>query len=256
MTKPSSVDPQLTAFAIARVRSDEWALPESERLFSDPYAYLFDDAKIEVDPVFDLIPFFRQGIRLRTRFIDECVRSALAEGATHVVIVGAGFDTRALRMPEIAQAGARVIEVDQAPQIALKRARFRRAGVSEPSHLAFVAADLALPEIDRSLPASLRAAGLPGSASVLWICEGLLGYLSRDMLEQLFAATRAASGPRSTLVANHTEWVWSRAVLSDLLARNGWTATPTPGFDELHRQWIGPEVPTGSDGFSFMLARR
>src|SRR6478752_2618421 len=37
---------------------------------------------------------------VRTRFVDEQVQRAIKEGATQVVILGAGFDTRAYRFAE------------------------------------------------------------------------------------------------------------------------------------------------------------
>jgi methyltransferase (TIGR00027 family) len=56
---------------------------------------------------------------LRTMAIDAAVRDAMARGARQLVIVGAGYDGRAWRMPELA--GMRVFEVDQAATQADKR---------------------------------------------------------------------------------------------------------------------------------------
>ncbi|MGZ5971032.1 MAG: class I SAM-dependent methyltransferase, partial [Polyangiales bacterium] len=86
-----------TAFSIAVIRAEEGARPEGERLFADPFAALFqprDADVIEATQRYLDLPFFREGIRLRTRFIDDAVRAHVAEGAQQVVILGTGFDTR------------------------------------------------------------------------------------------------------------------------------------------------------------------
>jgi hypothetical protein len=49
-------------------------------------------------------------IALRTAAIDQSVREAIAGGATQLVILGAGYDGRAWRLPELA--GVKVFEVD------------------------------------------------------------------------------------------------------------------------------------------------
>src|SRR5262245_49744388 len=114
-----SVEVTDTAAAIARVRSWERELPEGERLFDDPYAHLFADgaAADEAVALFLSAPLFRCHIRLRTRFIDDAVRAALADDVKQIVNLGAGFDCRALRLTEIPAAGAQVYEVDFASQL-------------------------------------------------------------------------------------------------------------------------------------------
>ncbi len=58
-------------------------------------------------------------LSLRTAVIDDAVRGAIARGATQLVVLGAGFDSRAHRMIELAQ--ARVFEVDHPSTQGLKR---------------------------------------------------------------------------------------------------------------------------------------
>ncbi len=60
-------------------------------------------------------------IALRTAAIDTAVRSAIAAGATQLVILGAGYDGRAWRMSELA--GVKVFEVDRSATQEDKRTR-------------------------------------------------------------------------------------------------------------------------------------
>jgi len=114
-----------TAFSIAAVRAEEGLRPTHERLFEDRYASLFEAAGVHAEEGtkrYLALPFFRDGIRLRTRFIDDVVGRALADGVDQIVLLGAGFDTRALRIPAIADRGARVYEIDLPEQLRLKHA--------------------------------------------------------------------------------------------------------------------------------------
>jgi hypothetical protein len=104
-----------TAYATAFMRALEKERPASERLFEDPYAALFSAGGAhasEGTSRFLQLPFVVDAVRLRTRFIDDFLREGLASGVGQVVLLGAGFDTRGLRLPEIAACRASVYEVD------------------------------------------------------------------------------------------------------------------------------------------------
>jgi methyltransferase (TIGR00027 family) len=58
----------------------------------------------------------------RTRFIDDALERGVKNGATQVVILGAGFDTRAYRFRDLLK-NCRVIEVDAASTQAYKKRR-------------------------------------------------------------------------------------------------------------------------------------
>src|SRR5690349_9888303 len=60
-------------------------------------------------------------IALRTAAIDTAVRDAIAAGAKQLVVLGAGYDGRAWRMPELT--GVKVFEVDHPATQGFKRAR-------------------------------------------------------------------------------------------------------------------------------------
>jgi methyltransferase (TIGR00027 family) len=245
------MDARHTAAAIARIREREGSRPENERLFDDPHAGLFDDASLDVQQLFELVPFFEEHIRLRTRFIDDIVREAVAGGARFVVLLGAGFDTRGLRMPEL-RGAVRVVEVDHEDQITSKKQRFADANVTLPDNLSFAAADLMTPG---ALAAALADAGLREAHRALWICEGLFGYLSLAAITEIATTTRRLSLPGSTLVANHGIRAWSPEALAQTFTAAGFRVLPPPSYDELHRRWLGPDVKPGWEEFALMVAR-
>ena len=71
-----------TAAIIARARAAEGDRPPEERLFVDPFAHLFsgDLDESELADTFGAMPFLREQVRIRTRFIDDFVRRGLADG--------------------------------------------------------------------------------------------------------------------------------------------------------------------------------
>ena len=69
-------------------------------------------------------------MQVRTRFIEERMEEAIENGALQLVILGAGFDTRAYRFIELLRP-LHVFEVDQPASQEHKRRRLREAGIEE-----------------------------------------------------------------------------------------------------------------------------
>src|SRR6185503_4034069 len=107
----------------------------------------------------------------RTRLIDDLVDAAVRDGATQLVLLGAGYDSRAYRLPSAAAVTA--FEVDHpATQAAKRRLVQARVRPERRRHVRFVPVDL---EHD-DLAAALAAAGFaPGRTTVL-VCEGVTNY--------------------------------------------------------------------------------
>ncbi|HZU79342.1 MAG TPA: class I SAM-dependent methyltransferase, partial [Acidimicrobiales bacterium] len=90
------------------------------------------------------VRFYRTGpnwqarMERRTAFFDRATLSALERGVRQVVIVGAGYDGRALRF---ATPGVRWFEVDHPATQPDKRARLATVGAST-DHITFVSVDL------------------------------------------------------------------------------------------------------------------
>lgn len=133
----------------------------------------------------------------RGRFFEAALQEALAEGATQVVLLGAGFDTRAYR---IAYApGVRVFEVDAPPTSALKQDRVRSALGALPAHVTYVPVDFLTDSIDRALP----AAGYEPSRRTFFLWEGVTFYLSEAAVTGVLDFVRTRSAPGSTIAFDH-----------------------------------------------------
>ena len=135
-------------------------------------------------------------IALRTAAIDAAVRDAIAAGAKQLVILGAGYDGRAWRMPELA--GVKVFEVDHPATQGDKRAKLSE--LPPPKGIVnFVSMNF---ETD-SLETALQGAGHDRSSPTCWIWEGVVMYLRRDVMRATLASIAARSAPGSTLIVNY-----------------------------------------------------
>src|SRR5262245_38222743 len=121
-----------TAEGMALVRAIESQKPEDERLFYDPFARsLVNGFKFTMSKFFiDSGLYARMGgneltfILARERYIDDFLKAMLHEGLDQIVILGAGFDTRAYRFPGIDK--VRVFEVDHPDTQATKLQRLQK----------------------------------------------------------------------------------------------------------------------------------
>lgn len=146
----------------------------------------------------------------RTVAIDEALRLRVAG---QLVILGAGLDTRAWRLPELARTD--VWEVDHPASQQDKRARLDEAAQAGRGADAGGGPAAGLPAVARSvrftpvdfavddLGAALNGAGHDPSAPTTWLWEGVVPYLTRDEVHATVAALAARTAPGSALVINY-----------------------------------------------------
>jgi len=135
-------------------------------------------------------------IGLRTVAIDTAVREAITAGAKQLVILGAGYDGRAWRMPELT--GVRVFEVDHPATQTDKRAHIPE--LPAPNGIVnFVSIDFEREKLDRVLD----RAGHDRATPTCWIWEGVVMYLTRDAMRGTLADIAKRSARGSTLIVNY-----------------------------------------------------
>jgi methyltransferase (TIGR00027 family) len=133
----------------------------------------------------------------RTRHIDAIVRDRIAAGLDQLVVLGAGFDSRAMRFDaEFGQ--ARVFEVDVADVIALKGRHLAAAGLRLPRRVVQVAIDFSTERLDK-----LVAHGFRPAARTLFLWEGVTSYLRDDDVSGVLRFVREHGGPGSTFVFDY-----------------------------------------------------
>jgi methyltransferase (TIGR00027 family) len=127
---------------------------------------------------------------LRKKCIAGLLRSALINGATQVVIIGAGFDPLSFELHEDFPS-VRFWEIDHP---ATQRQKLRAFSKIDVERLHFIAADLNAATLDRN---ALLKTSFDPAQRTFWIAEGLLMYLSRDNVSSLMRKLENLSGPGS-----------------------------------------------------------
>jgi methyltransferase (TIGR00027 family) len=139
----------------------------------------------------------------RTLAIDEGLRFA---GSPQLVILGAGLDGRAWRMPELRE--VIVFEIDHPDSQRAKRARVSRLE-QVARDVRFVPVDFASDRLDQAL----AAAGHDPTRPTTWLWEGVVMYLARADIEATLRVIEQRSPLASQLiVAYHSPALLLRVV--------------------------------------------
>ncbi len=173
-----------TALGVAWSRSQEST--SDCPLFTDPYAQLFLDAA--TDRGWQQPPkYMLERIRAisayaasRTKWFDEFFIAAGASGIKQAVILAAGLDARAWRLPWVD--GSVVYEIDQ-PQVLEFKTQTLAGHDVRPAVPRYVAVPV---DLRQDWPKALREAGFDPSEPTAWAAEGLLPYLPADAQDLLF----------------------------------------------------------------------
>jgi methyltransferase (TIGR00027 family) len=183
-----------TALGVAYARASEGAA--ACPMFSDPYAQLFVDAAIAKGwrppsgAMAERIKYVSPYAASRTKWFDDFFTTAGANGIEQAVILAAGLDARAWRLPWIS--GSTVFEIDQ-PQVLAFKAETLRANGARPT-TGYVAVPV---DLRQDWPKALRQAGFDADAPTAWSAEGLLPYLPNAAQDDLFERVDQLSAPHS-----------------------------------------------------------
>lgn len=212
-----------TALGVARARAWETRRTDG-RLFEDPYAAAFVRAAGPRDPA----PGRPAGARarmgfhviIRTRFYDDYLLEACAAGCRQVVLLAAGLDTRAYRLPW--PDGVDLYELDLPHVLAFKHEVLTREGAVARCSRTALAADLR-----EDWPSRLAEAGLDPARPTAWLVEGLLVYLTAEEAAGLLTRVGELSAPGSRVSLE-------RSNAATVLARSDRT-----GIEEYAELWQG-----------------
>jgi methyltransferase (TIGR00027 family) len=176
-----------TAEFMAVFRASEHAKTSTSRIFADPLAAALLPGELrlaaqlfKLQPAAALLngwidrrwPGARTSGIARTKLIDDWIEQA-ATGIDQVVLLGAGFDTRAWRLNALAS--ARIFEVDHPDTATVKQQRLRSAH-ADLKKVTFVKVDFEIDDFDELL----RAAGFDATRPAIVVWEGVSQYLTGE----------------------------------------------------------------------------
>lgn len=204
--------------ATATMVAAQRALASDAGLIDDPFAApLVRAVGIDVYtrlvngdiPVTDGIDFdparMGRSMAVRTRFYDDFFVDATRSGIRQAVILAAGLDARAYRLPW--PDGTVVYEVDLPDVIDFKTSTLSKLGAEPTADRRTVAVDLR-----DDWPAALKAAGFDPQSPSAWSAEGLVVYLPPEAQDALFGNITALSAPVSQVAS---EFVPDTRIFSD-----------------------------------------
>lgn len=202
-----------TALGVAAARAAD---TESDNpLIYDPFARIFLDAvgdgmwtrwspsglSAEIIAAEPDLPLRMQAMvdymASRTVFFDDVFLEAAAAGARQVVILAAGLDARAWRLPW--PDDTTVYEIDLPKVLEFKASTLRDHGAQPTARRVDVAIDLR-----QDWPEALRQAGFDPAAPSVWSAEGLLPFLPATAQDLLFDRIQDLSAAGSWLAVEAT----------------------------------------------------
>jgi methyltransferase (TIGR00027 family) len=223
----------------------------------------FDDAMRCLQDAGVSASFFN--ILARTKHIDATMRLAVESGTTQVVILGAGFDSRAYRFAELFR-GVKIYEVDFPSTQEYKKRRVQEVLGRLPANVIYVPIDFT----KQDLRQVLHDAGYHHDRKGFIAWEGVTFYLPLEAVEATlrvvgrsvpgtsiifdYVVERAIRGDhrdealKRTMSANAKwgePWVsgLQEGKIAEFVSRCGLTVVSDMGADELTRQYL-----TKSDG--------
>jgi methyltransferase (TIGR00027 family) len=195
--------------ATSATRVIELYYPKDKRLFDDPLALKLLPLGWRVFLRLAYLPGLRSAILslrerrmpgtlgailCRTRYIDDVLRRSLEEGIEQLVILGAGFDTRAYRIAGMDQ--VQVFEVDLPGTRKLKQTRIEKVLGAVPENVTLVGIDFDRQNLDDVL----RAAGFQKGKRTLFIWEGVTQYITAEAVSNTLEFVSGVSGVESAIV--------------------------------------------------------
>jgi methyltransferase (TIGR00027 family) len=198
----------LTAAGIAMLRAIESSRPEDERVCYDPFA-----RRLIPGWMYWMGKFFTgtgyaewrgpgvQGfLAARERYIDDYLQSCLEAGIRQLVLLGAGYDSRAYRFEGLKH-GVKVFEVDHPATQGVKIERLKRLLGRLPDQVVFVDIDFN----QQSLAQRLRECSYDPALKGLFIWQGVTYYLTPEAVDATLAFIVQKSGPGSAIVFDYID---------------------------------------------------
>jgi methyltransferase (TIGR00027 family) len=214
-----------TAEGVALIRALESRRPKNVRICYDPLAEHFLGAPFTIVLNSRLIQRLmrRRGERLspgligfvvaRCRYIDDRLRVCLDEGIEQLVILGAGYDSRAYRFDELKER-IRVFELDYPATQKVKMEKLRKVIPSPQANITYIPVDFNREDFREAL----FAGGYDKTMKTLFIWEGVTYYVTSEAVDGTVAFVAGNSGIGSSIIF---DYIFSRSLDAALQSRQG-----------------------------------
>jgi methyltransferase (TIGR00027 family) len=204
--------PSRTAEGVAAFKAAESMKLERDRVYYDPLAKHFLSrlygtlgksrllTRIALWYYERMAPGQYGYIITRTRYVDDYLKTRINDGIEQLVIMGAGYDSRAYIFEGL-KGRIKVFEVDHPATQKRKIEKLREIFGSLPPHVVFVPVDFNTEKLDKKLLQS----GYNKTLKTLFIWEGMTMYLTAEAVNETLAFIAANSGVGSSLIFNYMD---------------------------------------------------
>lgn len=209
--KVNRENPSKMAEGIAMQRFGESNKPEDERICYDPYAIHFispeiiefgmkhpDEAKELIKNTERRFPGLSSSIMARVRYFDDFVEKSIEEGLEQLVILGAGYDTRAYRIGGLKK-NIMVFEVDHPNTQSFKTRKIKEIFGSTPDYVVYVPVDFETEKFGEKLLDN----GYNSLKKTLFVLEGLVMYIPPEAVAEIFSFIMENSGKGSMVIFDY-----------------------------------------------------
>ena len=134
----------------------------------------------------------------RSRYSEDKLEKAIARGITQYVIIGAGYDSFALRRRDLSNS-MRIFEMDHPATQKAKKQRLSELNVELPKNLELISVDFEKETVAEALKRSSYTREVPAFFS--WL--GTILYLTRDAVFKTLRSLLSLAAPGSEIVFDY-----------------------------------------------------
>ena len=181
----------------------------------------------------DVVPI-TMVVYTRARFAEDEALLAVENGTDQIVILGAGYDTFAIRHPELNDKTT-IFEIDQSATQQEKRSRMKNNNIPEPENVRYIAADLNQDDLFDVLTAN----GFETEKPALFSWFGVTYYLPFQTVESTLRKIAQNSAPNTEVLFDYVierscidpEWISLHDSCAKFVSKKGekWVSSIDPG---------------------------
>ena len=145
------------------------------------------------------LPGGREYLMARTIYFDRLFVDALTNKISQIVLLGAGYDSRAYRFTNLNE-GTRIFELDIAPTQDRKKKCLRKARIAVPEQVTFVPINFNR----ESIKDVLKKAGYHSDQKTLFMWEGVSYYLEEESVNTTLELVSKSSLNESAIAFDYT----------------------------------------------------
>jgi methyltransferase (TIGR00027 family) len=147
----------------------------------------------------EALPGLTEYMIARTAYFDQLFLNAVKDEIPQIVLLGAGYDTRAYRFSQLNRR-TKIYELDIKPTQERKKECLKKARINIPPQVSFIPINFR----EDSIPQVLEKAGFDQREKALFIWEGVSYYLDPESVDETLRVVSHFSSSGSAIAFDYT----------------------------------------------------